>query len=382
MKSHLFTPGPVPIPEEIYYSSMSQPVSHRNIMFFELMRRIQYKLSSLLKAEGPVIILPSSGTGALETLCSNHISEGDRILSVSCGVFGERFREIARRWGGQIIPLDFPYGEPVDPRKVLSVLKSEKDIKAILLTHNETSTGVVNPVKDIIAGIESSRKPMILVDAVSSLGAMPCYPQEWGIDGLASCSQKGLMTAPGLGVVWLSERAWEQVRSNKERKGYYFDLLLHRDYLEKEHPQNPFTPPVSLYENLDHSLSYILDQTPEAWFLLRKKISRTFISGISAMGLTPYVKSGNARSSGVSSVLFPDSSSLAVQKSLEFMGIIASGGQGTLKGNIMRFAHYSEQQWPDMAMLLGCIFGALRENNIPADPDYISAAWDCWKEVE
>jgi aspartate aminotransferase-like enzyme len=351
-------------------------------MFFELMQRIQCKLSSLLKTEGPVIILPSSGTGALETLCSNLISEGDRVLSVSCGVFGERFREIARRWGASIIPLDFPYGEPVDPQKVLEVLKAEKDIKTVLLTHNETSTGVVNPIRDIIAGIEGPEKPMILMDAVSSLGAMPCYPQEWGVDGLASCSQKGLMTAPGLGVVWLSERAWENVRSNEDRKGYYFDLLLHREYLEKEYPQNPFTPPVSLYENLDHSLSYILDQTPEGWFSLRKKISRTFISGISAMGLAPLVKNVNARSSGVSSVLFPNSTALAVQKSLESMGIIASGGQGSLKGNIMRFAHYSEQQWPDMAMLLGCIFGALCENDIPADPDFISTAWNSWKEAK
>lgn len=379
MQTHLFTPGPVDIPEEVLSIASMQPLGHRNSAFYELMERIQTKLSSLLRSAGPVVILPSSGTGALEALCSNLIEEGDKVLSVSCGVFGDRFRNIAGLFGAEIIPVDIPLGCRVEPEKVGEALARNQGVKVILLTQNETSTGVMNPINDIVGETTGPDRPLVLVDAVSSLGAMPCFPEEWNIDGLASCSQKGLLIPPGLGLVWLSERAWEKRRSIKSRRGYYFDLLLHREYLDKPEPQNPFTPPVSLMRMLDRSLSIILDYGLDNWFLSKKRISETFIAGAEAMGLSPFVDKPEARSWGVSSVLFPGYSATKVQESLTAMGIIAAGGQGDVKGRLMRFAHYSDQSWPEICMLLGSIYGALVENGIHARPDYISTAWKSWK---
>jgi len=380
MKTHLFTPGPVDIPEEVLSTACIQPIGHRSSAFYELMESSQNKLSSLLRSQGPVVIIPSSGTGALEALCSNLIEEGDEVLSVSCGVFGDRFREIAALFGAKVIPLDIPLGHAAEPERIKDVLDSHPDIKAVLITQNETSTGVMNPVEEIAVAVRKDRDaPLVLVDAVSSLGAMPCFPEAWGIDGLASCSQKGLLTPPGLGLVWLSDRGWKRRESMRSRRGYYFDLMLHRKYLDKTEPQNPFTPPVSLIRMLDRSLSMILDFGLDGWFLSKKRISETFIAGVQAMGLSPFVGRTEARSWGVSSVLFPDNMASDVQKNLAAMGIIAAGGQGEIKGKVMRFAHYSEQSWPEIAMLLGSIYGALAENGSSAKPDYISGAWRTWK---
>ena len=381
MKMQLFTPGPVPIPERVLSFPGQNPLSHRNSMFFELMERIQTSLSIFLKSEGPFVILPSSGTGALEALCSNFINNGDRVLSVSCGTFGNRFREIARIYGADIISLDIPHGSSAKPGDVNSLLSSNPDVKAILLTHNETSTGVVNPLSQIVQSLPEPC-PLVLVDAVSSLGAIPCFPERWRIDGLASCSQKGLLTPPGLGLVWLSNRAWQYLSSCDQQKSFYFDLTMHRAYLDKKDPQNPFTPPVSLLEILDRSLLFILDYGQEEWFVSKERLSRSFLAGISAMGLDPFVKEVYARSPGVSSVLFPDGRAEHIQRSLEDMGIIVSGGQVDLKGHILRFAHYSDQHWPEVAMLLGCIYGGLLENGIEASPDYMLLAWNAWKEAK
>lgn len=377
MKMQLYTPGPVSIPEQVLSFSAQQPMSHRNPLFFSLMERLQRNFSTLLRSEGPVVILPSSGTGALEALCSNFIRPGDRVLSVSCGVFGDRFREIARCQGGDILSLDVPYGCSVNPEQVYPLFMKNPGIKVLLLTHNETSTGVLNPVQKIIQSLPDP-KPLILVDAVSSLGAIPCFPEEWNIDGLASCSQKGLLTPPGVGFVWLSQRAWEKLGVNEGLRGYYFDLLLHRKYLDRKDPQNPFTPPVSLLQILDRSLSFILEYGLENWFISKERLSRSFLAGITAMGLEPLVLQKDARSPGVSSVVFPNAMAGQVHRSLSEMGIIASGGQGKLSGHIMRFAHYSDHHWSDVSMLLGCLYGALVQNGFEAASDYISYAWSTW----
>ncbi len=379
MNRYLFTPGPVPLPQDIMQANGSDIRSHREPGFFELMDNIQSGLQELMKTQLPVILLPSSGTGALEALCANFLQPGQKVISVSCGEFGSRFREIARCAGADIIPLDFAPGEPVSPESVFDVVKNFPEARAILLTHNETSTGVLNPVGEIMEGLPEDR-PLVFLDSVSSLGAAPCYPEHWNIDGLASCSQKGLLTPPGIGLVWLSSRAWKMLKDSRyEQRSYYFDLVLHRKYLDKKESQNPFTPPVSLLGILERSLRIILDTGPEKWFAKKKRISRSFMAGIIAMGAEPLVKQKSSRSPGVSAVILGQYSEPARKDLLE-MGIVASGGQGDLKGSVLRFAHYADMGWPEICLLLGSLFAVLKNSGFNPDPGYITNALKTWEE--
>ncbi|MBN1333533.1 MAG: alanine--glyoxylate aminotransferase family protein [Synergistales bacterium] len=377
MNRYLFTPGPVPIPNE----GAAALKSHREPGFSVQFEKIQGSLRKLMRTDQPVLLLPCSGTGSLEALCLNLIGPGEKVISVSCGEFGLRFRDIARSAGAEIIPVDIPAGQGVRSNHVLSALERYPDAVALLLTHNETSTGVMNPLEEIMGSV-NERGPLVLVDGVSSLGAMPCFPQDWNFDGLASCSQKGLLTPPGIGVVWLSERAWRSLEKGDRKRGsYYFDLLRHREYLEKDNPQNPFTPPVSLLATLEGSLDLILEQGTTEWFRKKRRLAETFMAGMISMGLEPFVKESAARSPGVSSLLLPSSAG-KVKDELLKMGIVVSGGQGEMKGKILRFAHYSDWGWPETCLLMGSIFAALDRSGLKPGPEYISQAWETWKKGE
>ncbi len=198
---YLLTPGPVELPAEVLRAGARPLIGHRCPAFSQLFTGIENKLRELLKSEGPVIILPSSGTGALECMAVNFLEKGDKFISISCGVFGNRFREIALRTGVEGINIDVQFGDAVALAIAAEAVKNNPGCKVPMITQNETSTGVVNPIKEIIAAIPE-KTPFILVDGVSSVGAMECFPQEWGIDAIGTASQKGLLTPPGLGPLY------------------------------------------------------------------------------------------------------------------------------------------------------------------------------------
>ena len=193
---YLLTPGPVELPAEVLRAGARPLIGHRCPAFSQLFTGIESKLGKLLKSEGPVIILPSSGTGALECMAVNFLEKGDKFISISCGVFGGRFREIALRTGAEGINIDVEFGDPLTPGLAAEAVRNNPGCKVLMMTQNETSTAVVNPIKDIIAAIPEKDRPLILVDGVSSVGAMECFPQEWGVDAVGTASQKGLLTPP------------------------------------------------------------------------------------------------------------------------------------------------------------------------------------------
>ena len=176
MRKYLLTPGPVEIPESVAVAAAKPMIGHRCAEFSALFQSVEKKLKVLLNINNPVIILPSSGTGALEALAVNFLDAGDDFMSVSCGVFGNRFREIAQRLGANPICMDIPMGEAADPNAVAEFVNKHSECGMLLLTHNETSTGVVNPIKDIIDRIPARKRPLILLDCVSSAGGMELYP--------------------------------------------------------------------------------------------------------------------------------------------------------------------------------------------------------------
>lgn len=377
MKKHLLTPGPVELPAEVSAASAKQLISHRCPDFSALFERIESKLSMLLKCDGPIAILPCSGTGALECLAVNFLGPKDKFISVSCGAFGARFREIAARTGAACVPVDVPFGEAADAELVAHVVMENPGCAALLLTQNETSTGVRNDIQKIIASLPQER-PLVFIDGVSSVGAMECFPQEWGVDGLATASQKGLLTPPGLGLVWLSKRARAALNS-RSCPSYYYDLKLHYKELEKDSPANPFTPPVSLYFALDSALDLILAEGADKWFAAHRRYARALAAGVEALGFELLVKDAGARSSGMTAFSLPGGDAEAVRKGLRDMGVETAGGQGAYKGRLIRAAHYGECGWPELSMLLGALFAASYDYNIKKNC-CLATAYKEWKK--
>jgi len=375
MQKHLFTPGPVNVPHEVRMAGAAPMVSHRGESWSCIVEEAHGRLKRLLDTSEPVILLAGSGTGALEALAVNLISPGDTVISFSCGVFGERFREIVSRTGANIITVNAQRGQGFSGNDVRRALEEHPDTKALIFTHNETSTGVANPIKEMTSAVPEGG-PLILVDAVSSLGAMPCYPSKWGIDGLASCSQKGLLAPPGVSPVWLSERAWK-IAGARKCPSYYFDLSMHRRYLLKNRPQNPYTPPVSLYYSLAASLQMLEEYGWEKRFESTARLARTFEAACQAMGLGLFVREIQFRSPALTSVVMPSGKGQKVKETLGDLGVIASEGQGEGE-TCLRFAHYSPGGWPEASLLAGTLFGAAEKCGLDVNPCFIEKAWKTW----
>lgn len=373
---YLLTPGPVELPAEVLRAGSRPLIGHRCPAFSELFTQIENKLQKLLKSEGPVIILPSSGTGALECMAVNFLEKGDKFISISCGIFGDRFRDITLRTGAEGVNIDVEFGDPVTPKVAADAVKNNPDCKVLLITQNETSTGVINPIKEIIAAIPEKDRPLIFVDGVSSVGAMECFPQEWGIDAIGTASQKGLLAPPGLGLVWLSEKAWN-VLEGKTCPSYSYDLKLHKKSLEGKSPANPFTPPVSLYYALDEALEEILEKGTEIWFKSRRKYAYALAAGLEAMGFDLLVKCPEARSPGVTAFKYPAGDTEIIRKRLRAMGIETAGGQGKLKGKLVRIAHYNNWGWPELCVTLGSLYGAA-DMAQSVKKDFLAETWNVW----
>lgn len=376
MHPHLFTPGPVEVPHSVRAAGAAPLVGHRSETYFALLEEIAALLKKLLRASQPVITLPSSGTGALEALAANLLDPGDAVISFSCGAFGDRFREIASRRGATILPVDIPRGRTATPSDVRLALEQHPGAAAMLFTHNETSTGALTDLRACTSALPEDG-PLVLVDAVSSFGAVPCFPEEQRIDGLASCSQKGLLTPPGIGIVALSERGWKRAASGPS-SSYYFDLPLHRRFLEKSRPQNPYTPPVTLLYSLAEALRFLDGIGFERRFADVERTARTFETACEAMGLSLFVKEQELRSPAVTAVTVPEGRAEEMKRALAELGVEVAEGQG--KEPMLRVAHYSPGGWPELCLVAGSLYGAGRACGLELSPDFLEPAWNCWKK--
>ncbi len=361
MRKYLLTPGPVELPSTVLAAEAEQMESHRSPAFSSLFEGISQKLGRLLESESPVVIHPSYGKGALESAADNFLRPGDKFISLSCGAFGERFREIAARTGAEGIFADYEEGSAPSPDAAADLVRAHPDARAMLVTQNETSTGVVVPVREIAAAVPKDTRPLILVDGVSSVGAMECFPEEWGIDVLCTASQKGLMTPPGLGFIWLSGRALAEL-GKRPCPSYYFDLKLHLKYMRKY--ENPYTPPGSLYYALDAALDIILKEGARSWFAKRRRWADAFASGLERLGYELLVKDPALRSAGVTAFRAPGGKSEEVRSILAKAGLTTAGGQGALKGKLIRSAHYGDWGERELSEILSAFDEALGETRL------------------
>jgi serine---pyruvate transaminase len=332
-KRYLFTPGPTPVPPEVL-AALAQPVvHHRSPDFRPVYERVLGRLQEVCRTEQDVLLFAASGTGAFESAVANLVSPGERQLVVSAGSFGERWAAMTAAYGADVDHLRYAWGETPDPDDVRSRLR-EREARAVWVVHSETSTGVVADVK-AIAEAARDGGALVVVDAVSSLGAVPLETDAWGLDVVVSGSQKALMTPPGLGLAAVSNAAFA-ARGSSPR--FYFDWERTRDAQRKL--DAAFTPPVSLVAGLDVALGLLLAEGLDAAFDRHVRLGRACRAGVKALGLELFSPDED-RSAVVTAVRSPDGiDSGEVVKSLrDRFGITIANGQGELKGKIFRIGH-------------------------------------------
>jgi aspartate aminotransferase-like enzyme len=348
-KKYLFTPGPTPVPPQVL-AAMGEPVvHHRSPDFKPIYERCLARLRDVCRTQQEVLLFTSSGTGAFESAVQNLVSPGDRHLVVSAGSFGERWATMTGAYGADVDHLRYEWGETPDPDDVRARLR-ERDAKAVWVVQSETSTGVVADVQALAAAAKEGGA-LIVVDAVSSLGAVPCETDAWGLDVVVSGSQKALMTPPGLGTCAVSEAAYA-ARGSTPR--FYFDWERTRKAQAKH--DAAFTPSVSLVAALDVALGLLLEEGLEAVFERHVRLGRAARAGVKAMGLELFSPDED-RSAVVTAVRAPagvDSTDV-VRGLRDRFGMTIANGQGDLLGKIFRLGHIGWFDIFDITSMLAAV---------------------------
>ncbi len=350
-RQNLRTPGPTPVPGDIVDAMGAPMIDHRGPEFFELITQATASLKQVFMTQNDLFILTASGTGGLESLIVNSLCPGNRILSATAGSFGDRFCEMALAYGADVQRLDFEWGEAVDPDAVRQALNGDPTIKAVLVTHNETSTGVTHPLPEISQVVKGEFNKLLLVDAVSSLGCIPLPVDGWNCDMVATASQKGFMIPPGLSFVSVSPAAWE-AEAEATMPRFYFDLRAAKTYLERG--QTPFTPNVALLYGLQLALDKLLEEGMESVYERHASIAEFTRQGVKALGLELLPRDETYASNTVTAIKIPEEVDgprlMSLTRTEE--NVVLAGGQGKLTGKIFRIGHLGHVTRDDIQEVL------------------------------
>jgi aspartate aminotransferase-like enzyme len=333
-KRYLMTPGPTPVPPQVLAALGEAVVHHRGPDFRRVYERCLQRLREVCRTSSDVLVYTASGTGAMESVVANLCAAGDRVVVVSAGYFGERWSQLARAQGCVLDELRYEWGEVPAAGDLAARLEELGGAKLVLLTHSETSTGVVADVQ-ALARVASQAGALVGVDAVSSLGAVPLETDAWGLDAVASGSQKALMTPPGLALCAVSGAA---VAASIQSRSMYFDWRRTRD--AQARLDAAFTPATSLVVALDVALGILLDAGLEAAFERHVRLGRACREGAKAMGLELFSPDDDS-SAVVTAIRMPDGLDAGelVLALRDRFGITIANGQGPLKGRIFRIGH-------------------------------------------
>ena len=350
-KNYLLTPGPTPLPPEICEAMARPIIHHRTPQFQTILKEANEGLKYIFQTQNDVYILTSSGTGAMEASVANLLSPGDAAICVQGGKFGERWTEICKSYGVAPEVIDVEWGKAVDPQEIAKRLKSNPKIKAVFTTLCETSTGVTCDIA-AIGGVVKESKAVLVVDAISGLGAIDLKTDAWSVDVVVSGSQKGLMLPPGLSFICVSAKAWEKVNESKCPK-YYFDLKKAKKALEKT--DTPYTPAITLVIALIESLKMMKQDGLENIFARHRKMAEATRAAVKALGLSLFAPL--AASDVVTSVNVPagiDGEKL-VKAMRDTYGVTIAGGQDELKGKVFRVAHMGFIEEFDIIVGIACL---------------------------
>ena len=365
-KQTIMLPGPVTIHPRVL-SAMSKPmINHRGEEFGQIYDYCVKNLRDIFRTKNDLFILTGSGTCAMEAALGNLLNGNDKILVITNGKFGERFKELGERYG-ELVSLEYEWGKSIDLEDVKAKI-DEGDVKAVTLVHNETSTGIINPAPEI-GKLAKEKGALFIMDGVSSIGGNDVYVDDWDVDIAVFGSQKCLAAPPGLSAISIGKKAWEFIEDCKNRP-YYTDLLKYRGSASKKPPQTPYTPAVSLFFALEEAIKIFLEEGIEENIERHRKYSDAIRVAIMEMRLTmfPQLNGHSHYSNTVNAINLPEGIKEAeVKKKMQEKGIIISGGQGRLKDKIFRIGTMGYLSPEDMVNAVSALELVLKDLKYDVD---------------
>lgn len=356
----LMTPGPTPVPHFVLEAQAAPLVYHRGPGYGALLDQVIDGVRWLLQTTSDVIVYTSSGTGGMEGAVANLVSAGDRVLVVSVGFFGHRFRTMCERFGCDTKVIDYEWGKTAKAADVAEALDADPDIKFVFVQHSETSTGVVNDVEPIARAVRE-RGRIIVVDAISSMGAVDINMDDWGIDVCIGGSQKALGATPGVAFIAVGERAWEAHKVSTAPR-FYFDWTQYKEAQSRKDSESPWTPAISVMAGLAAALRVAKEEGREPILERHVLLARAVKAGVQALGL-PTMGEDQERAVVVTAVKNPpgltDTEIVGLLRSKH--GIIVAPGQGPMKGRVFRIGHLGWLEPLDVLRFFGALELTLQE---------------------
>ncbi len=364
-KLTLMIPGPTPVPERVLKALGRHPIGHRTQEFQDIVENTTELLKWLHQTSEDVLAITGSGTAAMEAGIINTLSQGDKVICGENGKFGERWVKVAKAYGLNVQIVKADWGKPLDSLEFKKLLEQDKDIRAVIVTHSETSTGVINDLKAISHYVKDHKQALMIADCVTSLGACNVPMDEWGIDVLASGSQKGYMIPPGLSFVAMSKKAWVANSISKLPK-FYLDLKLYKKTADKN--SNPFTPSVNLYFALEEALKMMKEEGLESIFKRHEIYKKATQEAMQSIGL-PLFAEKDYGSPSITAIAPKNIDAEVIRKNVKNnFDILLAGGQDDLKGKIFRIGHLGFVNERDIIAAIGSIEATLDQLGVATKP--------------
>ncbi|MBI2809035.1 MAG: alanine--glyoxylate aminotransferase family protein [Planctomycetes bacterium] len=364
MKQRLLTPGPTPVPEETLLELARPMIFHRTAEFRAMLAEVLADLQKIFCTKNIILPLTSSGTGALEAALANSVPAGGKVICLIAGKFGERWKNIAAAFGLESVNLTVPYGEAVQPAQLEKALADHPDAVAVCSTLSETSTGIGHDI-EAFGKIVAKTPTLLIVDAVSGLGAMECRTDDWQIDLCCTGSQKALMMPPGLAFVSVSDRAWQAIDRNPQARTFYFDLKRARKSLEAN--DTPYTPAHTMIRAMRVSLKKILAEGIENVWARQQRYAAAARAGFQALGLDIFPARPNSALSVARMPANIDSTAVLTRLEKQY-GLKLANGQDSLKGKIIRLAHMGYVDQFDILAAIAGVELVLIQMGHPVEP--------------
>ena len=374
-------PGPTPVPERVLEALGRHPIGHRSKDFQTIVKSTTENLQWLHQTKNEVLTITGSGTAAMEAGIINTLSKGDKVICGENGKFGQRWVKVAEEFGLEVIKINAEWGKPLDPENFKNILENDlnKDIKAVILTHSETSTGVINDLKTISQYIRNHKKALSIIDCVTSIGAFNVPTDEWELDVVASGSQKGYMIPPGLSFISMSEKAWKANQLSNLPK-FYLDLKLYKKSLLNN--SNPFTPSVNLMFALDEALKMMKEEGLENIFQKHERHKRAISEAAKKLNLKLFANE-KSLSPSITAIETKNFDAESFRKTIQVKyGIQLAGGQDHLKGKIFRVGHLGFINDLDIISAITAIGLTLYEKNIVSQNDIGKALIEAKRHLE
>jgi aspartate aminotransferase-like enzyme len=371
-QQQLRIPGPAPLPERVIRAASRPMIDHRGPEFAALLGDVTRGVKRVFGTENDLLVLSSSGSGGLESAVANLTSPGDRVVCGVTGNFGERFAGMAAAYGCQLVRLEAEWGEPLDPDDLDQVLEDNPEARLVLLTHNETSTSVTNPIADLVRVVRE-RGRLAVVDGVSSISSMPIEVDRIGLDVAVSASQKGWMAPPGIAMVSVSPRAWEMAAEARSPR-YYFDWRFAKE--QAEGGSTPWTPTISVLYALQEGIRMMEEEGLANVYARHRRLADATAAGLRALGFTLFAAEGYRSPTVTGAVPPPGLEVGALRRVLrERYGVVIAGGQGKMAGRMVRVGHLGCVSDGDVVQVLWAMERALEDLDVaPADGRALAAA--------